>query len=91
MDTNSTNLTLCKEQEYVKVKNITGSGSFRKRLLEMGIIKGEIMYIVKYAPLKDPMEILLKGFHLTLRVCEAEQIIVEKIIVKTSSTRPTPV
>jgi Fe2+ transport system protein FeoA len=45
----------------------------------MGIVKGTDLYIEKYAPLKDPMEIIVKGYHISLRVEEAAQITVEKV------------
>jgi Fe2+ transport system protein FeoA len=45
----------------------------------MGIVKGADLYIEKYAPLKDPMELIVKGYHLSMRVEEAAQITVEKI------------
>jgi Fe2+ transport system protein FeoA len=79
MNTKTTNLSLCKEKDHVTINGISGSSPFRKRLLEMGIIKGESVRIVKYAPLKDPMEVTLKDFHLTLRVNEAEKIDVSQI------------
>ena len=43
----------------------------------MGLLKGSEVYIEKYAPLKDPMELIIKGYHVSLRVKEAEQIVVE--------------
>lgn len=48
----------------------------RRRLLEMGILKGTDVYVEKYAPLKDPLELIVKGYHVSLRVEEAAQITV---------------
>ena len=45
----------------------------------MGIIKGTELYIEKYAPLKDPVELIVKGYHVSLRVEEAAQITVEQL------------
>lgn len=73
----SKNLSLCKEGDRVSIVKINGSGAFKKRLLEMGFMKGVKLHIIKYAPLKDPIEIEIKGFHLSLRVNEAAEIEVE--------------
>lgn len=43
----------------------------------MGILKGTDVYVEKYAPLKDPLELIVKGYHVSLRVEEAAQITVE--------------
>jgi Fur family ferric uptake transcriptional regulator len=45
----------------------------------MGILKGSEIYVEKYAPLKDPIELIVKGYHISLRVEEAAQIIVEHV------------
>ncbi|MBD3345801.1 MAG: FeoA family protein [Chitinivibrionales bacterium] len=72
-------LSLCKEGDSARIAGITGSGAFKKRLLEMGIVKGAKLTIIRYAPLRDPMAIEIKGSHLSLRVCEAENIEVEDV------------
>lgn len=70
-------LSLCKEGDKVIIQKVNGSGAFKKRLLEMGFMKGVELSIIKYAPLKDPIELLIKGFHISLRVNEAAEIFVE--------------
>jgi len=60
------------------VIRVAGNGALRRRILEMGIVKGTEVFVEKYAPLKDPIELILKGYHLSLRVEEAAQITVEK-------------
>jgi Fe2+ transport system protein FeoA len=45
----------------------------------MGLVKGTDLYVEKYAPLKDPMELVVKGFHISLRVEEATHIVVENL------------
>jgi len=57
-----------------KVIRINAQGPFKKRLLEMGFITGAEVAVIKYAPLKDPVEYLVKGYHVSLRHEEAEQI-----------------
>ena len=56
-----------------------GHGAFRRRILEMGIVRGTDVYVEKYAPLKDPLELLVKGYHISLRVEEATLITVENV------------
>lgn len=68
-----------KEGETGKIIRIGGNGALRRRILEMGLLKNAEVYVEKYAPLKDPIEIIVKGYHLSLRVNEAAQITVEKI------------
>jgi len=46
----------------------------RGRLLEMGLLVGTLVELVRFAPLGDPIEIKVRGYHLTLRKHEAEQI-----------------
>ena len=48
----------------------------RPRLMEMGLLVGTPVEIVRFAPMGDPVEILVRGYHLTLRKNEAEQILV---------------
>jgi Fe2+ transport system protein FeoA len=71
-------LSLCKEGDEVTVQAIKGSGAFRKRMLEMGVLKGSRIRIVKYAPLKDPLELTIKNYHLALRVEEAENVYIDE-------------
>ena len=49
----------------------------RGRLLEMGLLVGTPVELVRFAPLGDPVEIKIRGYHLTLRKHEAEQIWVQ--------------
>jgi ferrous iron transport protein A len=64
-------------ENNVKVIHI-GKGLARRRLLDMGIIPGIEIEVIKQAPLKDPIEIKLRGYNLSLRRREAKDIIVEK-------------
>lgn len=65
-------------QEGVIVK-VSGNGALRRRLLEMGINRGTRVRVEKYAPLKDPLELVVKGYHISLRVEEAANILVENV------------
>ena len=67
-------LSEAREGQSVVIERIGGQGALRRRLHEMGILKGTEVTIEKYAPLKDPMELVVKGYHVSLRVEEAAQI-----------------
>ena len=53
-------------------------GSVRQRFMAMGLVKGEKVTLERAAPLGDPLEFLVKGYHLSLRKSEASQIIVDR-------------
>ena len=61
------------------IRKVAGESALRRRLLEMGINRGSVIYVEKYAPLKDPIELVIKGYHISLRVEEAANIFVEKV------------
>ncbi len=56
---------------------VHGSGNIKHRLIDMGVVPGTMVLVIKYAPLGDPVEIKVKNFDLSLRVSEAETIEVE--------------
>jgi len=60
------------------VRKVRGSGTLRRRLLDMGILPGSPFEILKVAPLGDPMDIRIKGYQLTLRKDEAKEIDIEE-------------
>jgi Fe2+ transport system protein FeoA len=72
-------LSELKEGETGIIIRVGGNGALRRRILEMGIVKGTKIYVDKYAPLKDPLELIVKNYHISLRVEEAAQITVEKV------------
>lgn len=65
--------------ESASVTSVGGSGALRQHFLDMGIIPGTKVSIVKYAPMGDPVEIRLHGYELTLRLADADKIEVEPI------------
>jgi len=71
-------LSAFKQGERGLIIKVQGSGAFRKRLQEMGFIKGTEVFVEKYAPLRDPVELVVKGYHVLLRVEEAAQILMER-------------
>ncbi|MFC1482647.1 ferrous iron transport protein A [Candidatus Margulisiibacteriota bacterium] len=72
-------LSEMKENESGVVVKVGGEGEIHRRLLDMGLIKGAWFTIVRRAPLGDPIDIFLMGFHLSLRHDEAELIDVENM------------
>jgi len=60
-----------------EVVKVVGGGSLYRRILDMGIVKGAEIEVERVAPLGDPIEVQLKGYHLSLRKNEAGSIHVE--------------
>ncbi len=61
----------------VKVVKVHGEGPVRRRIMDMGITKGVEIYVRKLAPLGDPIELMVRGYELSLRKDDAEMIEVE--------------
>lgn len=64
--------------EKGKVLNIKGKGGIRKRLLDMGVTPGTEVQLKKVAPLGDPIDVVIKGYHLSLRKEEAREILITR-------------
>lgn len=62
-----------------RVIKIIATGELRRRLLDMGVVPGTEVAVVGVAPLGDPIEVKVKGYHLSLRKKEAAAIIVEQL------------
>ncbi|WP_026507153.1 ferrous iron transport protein B [Butyrivibrio sp. MC2013] len=65
--------------EYGEVTTVGGTGALRQHFLDMGVIPGAELKVVKYAPMGDPIEILIHGYKLTLRLTECEKIDIKPI------------
>lgn len=65
--------------ETVRVVKLHGQGAIKRRIMDMGITKGVQIYIRKFAPLGDPMELQVRGYSLSLRKADAEMIEIEQI------------
>ena len=63
--------------ETVKVVKLHGEGAVKRRIMDMGITKGTEIYVRKVAPLGDPLEVTVRGYELSMRKGDAEQIEVE--------------
>ena len=59
------------------VVKLHGDGAIKRRIMDMGVTKGAQVYVRKVAPLGDPVEITVRGYELSLRKGDAENIVVE--------------
>lgn len=66
-----------KVDQTVRVVKINGDGAIKRRIMDMGITKGATLYIRKVAPLGDPVEVTVRGYELTIRKEDAQNIEVE--------------
>ncbi|MFV0480079.1 MAG: ferrous iron transport protein A [Anaerorhabdus sp.] len=73
------NLKKAKVGSLVKVVKVNGQGALRRRIMDMGITKGVEIKVVKYAPLGDPMELVVRGYSLSLRKNDAASIDVVEV------------
>lgn len=71
------NLKELKPGEKGVIKKISGEPAIKKRLMDMGITRGAEILVRKVAPLGDPIEVNIRGYELTFRKSEAENITVE--------------
>ena len=63
--------------QTVKVVKLHGEGAVRRRIMDMGITKGVVISIRKFAPLGDPVEITVRGYELSIRKDDAQMIEIE--------------
>lgn len=63
--------------EKATVKRLTGEGALKRRIMDMGVTKGVEIFVRKTAPFGDPIEVTVRGYELSLRKSEAENILVE--------------
>ena len=68
-----------KTGQTAEIKSIGGKGALRQHFLDMGLIPGAEVTLIKYAPMGDPVEILVHGYSLTLRLADTENIEICKI------------
>ena len=68
------------------VVTVGGEGALRQHFLDMGLIPGVDVTMVKYAPMGDPVELQIHGYELTLRLADAQKIEIEKVSTSPSGT-----
>ena len=61
------------------IEKVGGQGALRQHFLDMGVIPGAELTVIKYAPMGDPMELMIHGYELTLRLADADQIEIRQI------------
>jgi len=71
-----TTLDTLRPGDRATIEELRGAAETTSRLMEMGLVIGTPIEIVKYAPLGDPIEILVRGYHFSLRRAEAAEIVV---------------
>lgn len=82
------NLAELKIGQTATILNVGGKGSLRQHFLDMGVLPGVPVTLVKYAPMGDPMELRVHGYELTLRRADARKIDVTPIAVSDMPKRP---
>ena len=65
--------------QSAQVLKLNGTGPVKRRILDMGITKGQVIHVIRVAPLGDPMEITVRNYELSVRKADAEMIEVELI------------
>ena len=63
--------------EAARVLKVGGEGSATRRLMDLGLVRGTQVKVLRVAPLGDPIEVTLRGYMLTLRRSEAAHVVVE--------------
>jgi ferrous iron transport protein A len=63
--------------ESARVKEVSGDSNATRRLMDLGVVRGTSIQVVRVAPLGDPIEVTLRGFMLSLRRAEAANVVVE--------------
>lgn len=71
------NLSKLKPGEKGRITGIGAIGPLKRRLMDMGVLVGEEVKVIKVAPMGDPIEVFIKSYNLSLRKKEAEGIAVE--------------
>lgn len=74
-------LDQCTVGRSASITAVRGAGALRCRLLDMGLIPGTTVTVIKVAPMGDPIEIRLRGYELTLRKEDAARIDIEEAAV----------
>jgi len=64
----------CEMGGHGTIADVGGERGFRRRLMEMGLVPGTAIQLVRVAPLGDPLEYLIRGYRLSLRRSEAKRV-----------------
>ncbi|MBQ6274902.1 MAG: ferrous iron transport protein B [Oscillospiraceae bacterium] len=77
----------CKPGQSARILSVGGEGALRQHFLDMGVIPGAELTVVKLAPMGDPMELRIHGYELTLRLADAEKIQAEPLAAPTEEAK----
>ncbi len=66
--------------EKATILDVSGQRAYRRRLLELGLLPGTLVQVLRRAPFGDPLELSVRGTHLSIRTREAAQISVDRIL-----------
>ena len=69
----------CRPGDKVVIVRVSGTGPVKRRLMDMGVTRGAEILVRKVAPMGDPIEVNIRGYELTFRKAEADNIIIHKI------------
>jgi len=72
-------LSKLKPGDKARIERVGGEGAVKRRIREMGATKGTLVEVVHIAPMGDPIDVKIKGYHLSLRKSEAKDVEVERI------------
>lgn len=84
------NLNELKIGQSALIKTVGGDGALRQHFLDMGVIPGAVVTMVKLAPLGDPMELRIHGYELTLRLADAEKIEIDTNVPEKKAEQAKP-
>ncbi|MFC2662842.1 MAG: FeoB small GTPase domain-containing protein, partial [Eubacterium sp.] len=73
--------------ESARIRSVGGQGALRQHFLDMGLIPGAVVRLIKYAPMGDPMELQIHSYELTLRLDDAEKIEIEPVSADVKKVR----
>ena len=65
--------------QTVKAVKLHGAGPVKRRIMDMGITKGQLVKVIRVAPLGDPIEVTVRGYELSVRKADCEMIEVELV------------
>ncbi|HEY2494754.1 MAG TPA: FeoA family protein [Paenibacillus sp.] len=69
----------CRPGDKAVIIAIKGEGPVRRRLMDMGVTRGTEIIVRKVAPMGDPIEVNIRGYELTFRKTEADNIVIQKL------------
>ena len=75
-----------KPGQSAMIETVGGEGALRQHFLDMGVIPGTEVTVIKLAPMGDPMELRIHGYELTLRLADAEKISISPVDRKAAET-----